>query len=222
MIIAGVDYSMSCPAVVVGKQGAAFKDLLFFSFAKKKKHMSINPQITLFNYPDYLSEQERYDLVAEVFINVLKQHKVEKVLMEGYSYGSNAGLVFQIAENTEVFKFKMYKEKIPFEVVPPTQVKKDFTGRGNANKGMMYTTFRDDHCLYDIHNAIGELSEPAEIGNPISDIVDAYAIWNLANILQGPLANKIILPKPKVKRKPKVKVEEVEIVRSKRTITTSV
>lgn len=220
MILAGVDYSMSCPAVVIGKQGAPFKDLLFFSFAKKKKHMSINPQITLFDYPEYLSEQERYDLVSDVFINVLKQHNVEKVLMEGYSYGSNAGLVFQIAENTEVFKFKMYKDKIPFEVIPPTQVKKDFTGRGNANKGMMYTTFRDKHCLYDIHNAIGELSEPAEIGNPISDIVDAYAIWNLLNVHQGKITDKIILPKVKIKRKPKPKVEEV-IIKSKRTITTA-
>lgn len=221
MILAGVDYSMSCPAIVVGKQGSSFNDLSFYSFAKKKKHMSINKQITLYDYPEYLNEQERYDLVSDVFIQVLLDNKVDKVLMEGYSYGSNAGLVFQIAENTEVFKFKMYKAGIPFEVIPPTQIKKDFTGRGNANKGMMYMTFRDKYCPYDIHNAIGELTEPAEIGNPISDIVDAFAIWAVVNGLQKSITEKIIAPKVKAKRipkSPKPKTQTDDIVRSKRTI----
>lgn len=179
MILAGIDYSMSCPALVIGKQGATFDELLFFSFAKKKKHISMKKQITLLTYPTYLSEQERYDKISELFIDLLKEHKVDSVLMEGYSYGSSAGLVFQIAENTEVLKYKMYKTGIPFKVVPPSQIKKDFTGRGNANKGMMYLQFRDHHSPYDICNAIGEKTNPDNIGNPISDIIDAYAIWKM-------------------------------------------
>lgn len=181
MILAGIDYSMSCPALVIGQQGSSYDDLLFFSFAKKKKHQSIQKQITLFNYPEYLCEQERYDKISSMFIDTLIKYKVDKVLMEGYSYGSSAGLVFQIAENTEVLKYKMYMANIPFDVMAPTQIKKAFCGRGNANKGMMFTKFRDDHCPYDIHNAIGEKSNPNEIGNPVSDLVDAYAIWLILN-----------------------------------------
>jgi hypothetical protein len=37
MIVAGVDYSMSCPAIVIGELGSEFSDLKFFSFAKKKR-----------------------------------------------------------------------------------------------------------------------------------------------------------------------------------------
>lgn len=181
MIIAGIDYSMTCPAVVIGKVGASFDELMFYSFAKKKKHQSIKNQIVLFDYPLWKTDQERYDRVSDLYIDVLKEHKVEFVYMEGYSYGSNAGLVFQIAENTEVLKYKMYKNEIPYDVIPPTQVKKDFCGRGNANKGMMYVEFRDRHCPYDIHAAIGEPKEPNEIGNPVSDLVDAYALWKILN-----------------------------------------
>ncbi len=183
MIVAGVDYSMSCPALVIGELGASFADLKFYSFAKKKRHVSIKKEIVLLDYPEYISEQDRYDKISDIFINIIKDSKVDEVLMEGYSYGSNAGLIFQIAENTEVFKYKLFKDKIPFSVIPPSQIKKLFSGRGNANKGVMYMTFRDKHCPYDIFNAIGEPKVPNEIGNPVSDIIDAYAIWTISDKL---------------------------------------
>ena len=64
-------------------------------------------------------------------------------MMEGYAYGSAAGQVFQIAENTEVLKYKMYKGEIPYDVLAPKQVKKYFTGSGNSNKGMMFLSFKN-------------------------------------------------------------------------------
>lgn len=181
MIVAGVDYSMSCPAIVIGELGSEFSDLKFYSFAKKKRHVSIKKEITLLQYPEYINEQDRYDKVSDIFMNILKENNVDEVLMEGYSYGSNTGLVFQIAENTEVFKYKLFKEKIPFSVIPPAQIKKLFSGRGNANKGVMYMAFRDKHCPYDIFNAIGEPKIPDDIGNPVSDLIDAYAIWKISD-----------------------------------------
>lgn len=180
MIIAGIDYSITCPALVIGNVGSSFDDLHFYSFATKKRHYSNNKQITLLDYPLWKTEQERYDRLSDLFINILIDKKVEHVLMEGYSYGSSAGQVFQIAENTEVLKYKMYKKEIPFDVTPPSQIKKYFTGSGNSNKGMMYVFFKK-HCPYDIHITIGDPSEPNTIGNPVSDLVDAYAIWSLNN-----------------------------------------
>lgn len=181
MIVAGVDYSMSCPALVIGELGSDFSDLKFYSFAKQKRHISIKNEIILLEYPEYINEQDRYDKISDIFINLILSHNVDEVLMEGYAYGSNAGLVFQIAENTEVFKYKLFKNKIPFSVIPPAQIKKLFTGRGNANKGVMYTTFRDKHCPYCIFNAIGVPKVPNDIGNPVSDIIDAYAIWLISD-----------------------------------------
>lgn len=182
MILAGVDYSMSCPAMVIGKKGCCFDELKFYSFIKKKKHASIKEQIKLFDYPLYNSEEERFNNLADILINVIKESKVDKVLIEGYSFGSTAsGMVFQIAENTGIFKHKLYKEGIAFDVVPPTVVKKSFTGRGNVQKGVMYMEFRDKHCPYEIHHAIGETTIPNNIGNPVSDLIDAYAIWKILN-----------------------------------------
>ena len=61
MIVAGVDYSMSCPALVIGELGSDFSDLKFYSFAKQKRHISIKKEIILLEYPEYINEQDRYD-----------------------------------------------------------------------------------------------------------------------------------------------------------------
>jgi len=180
MILAGIDYSITCPALVIGKVGSSFDDLKFYSFATKKRHYSNKSQITLLTYPLWKTDQERYDRLSELFMEILKTEKVDHVMMEGYAYGSSAGQVFQIAENTEVLKYKMYKNDIPYDVLAPTQIKKYFTGSGNSNKGMMFLSFKKI-CPYDIHMAIGDPSEPNDVGNPVSDMVDAYAIWCMNN-----------------------------------------
>lgn len=190
MIVAGIDYSMSCPAIVVGDINAKFEDLQFYSFAKKKKQISIKSQIHLWQYPLYKSPEERFDLISTIVIDTLKKSGVEYCMMEGYSYGSRNGKVFEIAENTAMIKHKMSKSDIPFEVVPPTVVKKKFCGRGTATKEVMYMYFRDKHCPYEIHHAIGILNIPLKIGNPVSDMIDAYAIWLLARDKMLPIVNK--------------------------------
>ncbi len=69
----------------------------------------------------------------------------------------------------------MWKNKLPFTTFPPTVIKKYATGKGNANKDLMYDSF------------IGELLTPPnlkdlitpkskKIISPVSDIVDSYFI----------------------------------------------
>ena len=42
MILAGIDYSITCPALVIGKVGSSFDELKFYSFATKKDIIQIN------------------------------------------------------------------------------------------------------------------------------------------------------------------------------------
>jgi Holliday junction resolvasome RuvABC endonuclease subunit len=96
------------------------------------------------------------------------------VFLEGYAYGVTSNRA-PIYENTAILKHRMWKNKVPFKMYPPTVIKKFATGKGNANKEDMYDAF------------VAELLTPTDLKerltpkakkviNPISDIVDSYFI----------------------------------------------
>ena len=69
----------------------------------------------------------------------------------------------------------MYKVKIPYQSVPPTVIKKYATGKGNANKDLMYEAFSDELLTPpDLKSALTPRSK--KLTNPVTDIVDAYYI----------------------------------------------
>lgn len=55
------------------------------------------------------------------------------VALEGYSFGS-PGKQHAIAEWGGVLRLLLFKENVPFIVVPPSTLKKFATGKGNADK----------------------------------------------------------------------------------------
>ena len=92
--------------------------------------------------------------------------------MEDYSFGSK-GKVFNIAEATGLFKHKLHQLGIELHTVPPTVIKKFATGKGNADKEMMYKAF--------VAQGNPELMKwyydrDVKVGSPVSDIVDAYFV----------------------------------------------
>ena len=100
-------------------------------------------------------------------------HQVDKVLLEGYSYGST-GKVFHIAENTAILKYNLWDEQIPFSIIPPTVIKKFATGKGNANKEKMYEEFVKENPGVDLRSDLTPRS--SNVISPVNDIVDAYFI----------------------------------------------
>jgi Holliday junction resolvasome RuvABC endonuclease subunit len=76
------------------------------------------------------------------------------------------GKVFHIAENTAVLKYLLHESNIPIEIVPPTVLKKFATGSGRAKKEDMHIAFKEQTGI--------ALTDRAKIGNPYSDLVDAY------------------------------------------------
>lgn len=96
----------------------------------------------------------------------------EQIAIEGYAYGAK-GKVFHIAENTGVLKYRLHQTGIPLEVIPPSAIKKQSAGKGNANKEEMYNAFTKETGVF-LQMVISPGKK--DIGNPVSDIVDSYFI----------------------------------------------
>ena len=170
MFYAGIDYSMSSPSITVGNS-KDFKKCKTFFYNSKKKHEGVhnNNIYGIIPFP-YESEMERFCNIGDWAISILKKFKVTEVCLEGYAMGAK-GRVFGIAENTGILKYKLYKSGIQFHTPAPTQVKKYFSGKGNANKEYMHEAFVEQTSI-DLSIILN--SKPTD--SPISDIVDSYAM----------------------------------------------
>ena len=175
MSIAGIDYSLRSPAICIfmgnSKDKFEFKRCLFFFLSDVKKNQRpFGKNITGEAFSAYSQDFERYDSISDWAIH--KTVGCDQVALEGYAYGAK-GRVFHIAENTGILKYKMYQNRMPLEVIEPTKVKKFATGKGNASKTDMYAAFTQE-TMVDLAKLIQPDRE--EIGNPVSDIVDAFYI----------------------------------------------
>lgn len=173
MIVAGIDYSMSCPAICIYDTALplTYDNLLLYALSSgPKKHLGNRRNIQIDAPQEHDCPEIRYRNIAKWAINILTFHGVQKAFLEGYSMGASAGLVFNIAENTSVLKQMLYDAGIPFETPAPTQVKKAFTGKGNAKKEAMCEEFYR-RFGFKPHEVIGCGSAKS----PENDLVDATA-----------------------------------------------
>lgn len=173
MIVGGIDYSMTSPALCVYNTDSGefkFDNCTFYFLTQSKKYEIDTENIhgMLFEYDD---EMQRYDIISSYFLDRIMENEVDKVYMEDYSMGSK-GRVFHIAENTGVLKYRMWSFGIPFQTIPPTVIKKFASGKGNANKERMQEVFEEQNevKLKQLFNMTDKQ------WNPSSDLIDAYYI----------------------------------------------
>ena len=179
MIYAGIDYSITCPSICIYDSVYPF-DFEHVKFyinqykvslkEKKRRDTLVLKNIMLSNQEIHERNIDRFIALAEWSISVLKNNSVENVCMEDYAFGAN-GKVFNIAECTGCLKYKLAKEGIKFVTFAPTEVKKYFTGKGNADKEKMVDKFKE---LYSV--SINELIGVKKDKSPVSDIVDSFAM----------------------------------------------
>ena len=180
MRIAGIDYSLTSPAICVWKK----EDDRFFDFdscdvyyletpsrRKRPSHGILNLHSE--PYPEWETEEERHELLSKWTMSIITGCEV---FIEGYAFATvGKSHVRSVAEGTGLLKNKMWKMKIPFTIFPPTVIKKHATGKGNADKQLMYNTFCDE--LLTPTDLKERLTPKAKkIISPISDIVDSYFI----------------------------------------------
>ena len=166
--IIGADFSFSCPCLCL-HSGDIFslKNCQFYYLTDKKKFVRTG-QFTGTLHSEYKSQEERIDKITSWAISHIPKNS--KVFLEGYSFGSRSGLMFNIGELGGLLKHKFYCNLIEFELVPPTAVKKLATSKGNAKKDLMYSAFYNE-TTFDL---LAELQTKVIGGNPQSDIVDSY------------------------------------------------
>jgi Holliday junction resolvasome RuvABC endonuclease subunit len=176
--VAGIDYSLNGPCICVfqGEGEFNYKQCSFYFLTNTKsiaKTFMYRFHGELFNEFDH--ECQRYESISDWAIN--KVTGCDYVGLEGYAYGASGNSIFQIAENCGLLKYKMWEIRIPVEVIPPTKVKKEATGKGNASKHLMVDAFELETGVN-----LQKLITPKRsgLGSPVTDIADAYFICKQA------------------------------------------
>ena len=173
-MVIGIDYSLTSPAMCV-MVGPTYDKCMFYYLTSNKKMVGNFGNAIGYEHKEYFSEQERYDNIAEFFLNKIPlRPSIPQVFIEDYSFGST-GRVFHIAENCGLLKYKLWEIGLRFTTFAPSAIKKFATGKGNADKQKMYDTFSEETG----QNLIQFYSKTGTLGSPVTDIVDSYYIAKL-------------------------------------------
>lgn len=178
--IAGIDYSLNCPAICIytdSRNSFTFEHCDFYccqnnvSDRKKKCNESLAfKNINIEYQKECTSLTERYFSLALWGWNILEKCKPDVVVMESYSMGSK-GRIFEIAEATGYMKLGIYIHNIPLILFAPSSIKKEFSGKGNADKSAMADAFYRMEGFY-LHEKMNQ-SNPKN--SPCSDLIDSFA-----------------------------------------------
>jgi Holliday junction resolvasome RuvABC endonuclease subunit len=189
MYFIGIDYSLTCPAMCLTSLANPMDKFEFgncffycvFDLSKKAQLVAQSANNIFFApHQKYSSPEERYDNISEFFLKqirlVSKPKRISEVsqrsiiYIEDYAFAAK-GKVFHIGENTEVLKYKLWKEGIEYHLVSPAEVKKLATGKGNANKEKMSDCFQLEAKVN-----INTMVQCKRGKSPGSDLIDSFYI----------------------------------------------
>jgi Holliday junction resolvasome RuvABC endonuclease subunit len=152
--------------------GENINQSMFYYLTTNKKLVGNFDNAIGVEHKEYYSEQERYDNIAEFFLNKIPTKDGPPIIyIEDYSFGST-GRVFHIAENAGLLKYKLWEVGYKFTTVAPSAIKKFATGKGNADKQKMYEAFVSETG----RDIVKYYSKSGTLGSPTTDIVDSYYI----------------------------------------------
>ena len=173
--IVGIDYSLNSPAICIADDNFDFNKCSFHFLTSKKKHIGkFGKNIFGYEYKEYDTPIERFTNISTWALDIIHKHKKDtaQVFVEGYSFGSKGQAVFQIAENCGILKYRLQMSPtILYDTIVPSVVKKYASGKGNADKQLMYDSFKK-HTKIDLM----KMFDMEKLNNPVTDIVDSYYI----------------------------------------------
>ena len=166
--IIGIDYSLTSPAVCVNDGKLKF----YYLTTKKKWIGQQSKDIIGYEHKEWTDPIQRFTYISDFVFDILFTTNNPKIFIEGYSFGSKGQGLFQIAENCGILKYRLLEKNYGYNTVVPSVVKKGATGKGNADKDMMYEAFCKELPDYNLKKSF----DTEKVGNPLSDIVDSYYI----------------------------------------------
>ena len=166
-ITIGIDYSLTSPAVCLDNG-----NLMFFYLTNKKKWIGqMSEDIIGYEHKEWTDPIQRFTYISDFVFDIIGSLVNPQIFIEGYSFGSKGQGLFQIAENCGILKYRLLQKGYSYNTVVPSVVKKGATGKGNADKDMMYEAF-----VKETKTDLKKIFDTEKVGNPISDIVDSYYI----------------------------------------------
>ena len=165
--IIGIDYSLTSPAVCVNDGKLKF----YYLTTKKKWIGQQSKDIIGYEHKEWTDPIQRFTYISDFVFDILFITNNPKIFIEGYSFGSKGQGLFQIAENCGILKYRLLEKNYGYNTVVPSVVKKGATGKGNADKDMMYEAF-----VKETNIDLKQIFDTEKVGNPISDIADSYFI----------------------------------------------
>ena len=134
MIIAGIDYSLTCPAICVHDSHDGdfnFHNAFFFFRSNLQRFDKFNEnRICGENHGPWKTDEERYDDIASWALEILMSvHRVDKVYLEGYSYGST-GKVFNIGSTKQL-------QEVFYDILKLPILKKTPKGKPSTNEDVL-------------------------------------------------------------------------------------
>jgi len=177
MIICGIDYSISSPAVVKAVLDDNYKitSIDYLSFSSVKKQCNSDMKLVYNNRKDFRHDMERFQFLrdnVEQFIYNDHENIPSYIAIEGYAMGG-MGKVFNIAEATALTKCMIFDRGTPLRIYTPSEIKKFATLSGDAGKVSMFKAFKEENSPFI------NLDHLEEMKNPQEDIIDAYWIMKL-------------------------------------------
>lgn len=179
MIKIGIDQSLSFTGVTVLRDGAveAIYGITHKKHTKWDKWAEKPDFIYIINYDfedrvddPFEDERRKYRnlrrLVDEVDY-IISKYNPDEVLMEGVSFGSHqTTAIAELSGLNYLIRDICHKYNIKFTIIPPSKLKKFFTGNGVADKDLMTETFFQ----------LVPLARGCEKYIKIDDIADSYAM----------------------------------------------
>ena len=178
--IVGIDYSLNSPAICIADDNFDFNKCSFHFLTSKKKYIGkFGKNIFGYEIKEYNTPIERFTNISTWALDTIHKHKsnTAKVFIEGYSFGSKGQAVFQIAENCGILKYRLQMSpSMLYDTIVPSVVKKYASGKGNADKQLMYDSFIK-HTGVDLM----KIFDMNKLNNPVTDIIDSYYIAKVGN-----------------------------------------
>ena len=178
--IVGIDYSLTSPSICVNNIDE--NKIKFYYLTTKKKWLGKqSDNIIGYEHKEWTDPIERFKNISDFILDILYTNPLfdqpnYQIFIEGYSYCSKGQGLFQIAENCGILKYRLQDKGYTYETVVPSVVKKGATGKGNADKDMMYESF-----LKETKINLKKILDTEKCGNPLSDIVDSYYIQKVGH-----------------------------------------
>ena len=168
--IIGIDYSLTSPAICVNINGDGI--LMFYYLTNKKKYIGqMSEDVIGYEHKEWTDPIQRFKYISDFALDIISPLISPQIFIEGYSFGSKGQGLFQIAENCGILKYRLQEQNLPYQTVVPSVVKKGATGKGNADKDMMYEAF-----VKETNIDLKKVFDTDKVGNPLSDIADSYFI----------------------------------------------